>query len=57
MSRLWPRYRTSAAPENLDGLRDRFERLWSGVEDQQRRQGYAVIDWAAAVRELAGEVS
>ena len=56
MRALWPRCRTEKAPADLDGLRDRFERLWSGVEDQQRRQGYAVIDWTAAVRELAGEV-
>ena len=55
MNALWPRYRTETAPADLNGLRDRFNRMWEGIEDQQRRQGYAVIDWAAAVRELAIE--
>ena len=49
------KYRTESAPADLDAMRDRFERLWSGVEDQHQRQGYALIDWAAAVRSLAGE--
>ena len=53
---LWPRYRTAQAPADLDGLRDRFNGFWSGVEAPQRRLGHAVIDWAAAAQELAGEV-
>ena len=56
MKALWPRYRTPTAPEDLMGLASRFNRMWAGIESQQRRQGYAVIDWAAAVREMVGEV-
>ena len=52
MAPMWPRYRTEHAPADLDGLRERFNGFWSGVEDQQRRQGYAVIDWPAVVRSL-----
>ena len=57
MTTLWPRYRTPEAPEDLDGLRERFARVWSGIEAQQARQGYAVVDWAAAMRTLAGETA
>ena len=55
MRPLWPKYRTEHAPADIDGMRERFERLWAGVEQQQRQYGYAVVDWAAAVRSLAGE--
>ena len=55
MAPMLPRYRTEHAPADLDGLRERFERLWAGVEAQQRRYGYAMIDWAAAVQQVMGE--
>ena len=57
MTSLWSKYRTPQAPEDLDGLASRFNRLWAGVEDQQRRQGVAVVDLGEAARELAGEVA
>ncbi len=57
MRALWPRYRTAAAPEDLDGLRERFNGLWADVEAQQRRQGYAVLNWAAALATVKGEVT
>lgn len=54
MAALWGRYRTPDAPADLDGLRERFNAFWSGVEAQQERQGYAVVNWPAAVRQVAG---
>jgi hypothetical protein len=55
MAPVWGRYRTPGAPNDLDGLRERFNTVWAGIEGQQRRQGYAVVDWAVTVRQLAGE--
>lgn len=55
MDPLWPRYRTPEAPVDLAGMVQRFTTVWAGVEAQQRRHGYAVIDWVAAVRVIAGE--
>jgi len=55
MHTLWPRYRAGHAPEDLAGLVARFNGVWADVEDQQRRQGFAVLDWAAACRTLSGE--
>ena len=55
MRGLWPRYRTPTTPADLDGIRDRVNGLWADVEAQQRRQGYAVLNWPAAVRTVAGE--
>ena len=51
----WRRYRTATCPEDLEAMRRRFEALWSGVEAQQRLQGFAVINWPAAMRAVAGE--
>ena len=51
----WRRYRTATCPADLEAMRSRFEGLWSDVQGQQRRRGYALIDWPAAVRELVGE--
>jgi len=57
MRALWSRFRTAAAPADLDGVRDRFDHVWADVADQQTRQGYAVLDWAAAVQRVAGKVT
>ena len=57
MTALWPRYRTPEAPADLDGLVSRFNGFWSGLEAQQARRGYAVIDWGEAMRTLAGEAA
>ncbi len=54
MAALWPRYRPETASADLDGLRSRFEGVWAGIEAQHQRQGYALIDWAAAVRQVRG---
>jgi hypothetical protein len=52
---LWSRYRTAEAPADLDGLRERFNTVWTAIEGQQRRQGDAVLDWAAAMRQMVGK--
>lgn len=57
MKTLWPRYRTATASADIDGLRDRFNAVWSGIEGQQRQRGFAVIDWPAALQALRGEVA
>jgi hypothetical protein len=51
----WRRYRTDRVPDDLDAMRRRFDVIWSGVEADQRRRGYAVLDWQAAIRVLVGE--
>jgi len=57
MHALWPRYRADHAPADLAGMVARFEHVWAGIEDQQTRQGFALLDWAAACRTLSGEAS
>src|SRR5262245_22853317 len=49
---IWARYRTPEAPVDLAGLVARFTALWARIEAQQRRYGFAVIDWQAACAEL-----
>ena len=55
MDSLWRRHRAPQAPEDLAGLVARFNRLWEGIEGQQRQRGFAVVNWDEAVRELAGK--
>ncbi len=54
MDAVWPRLRTPSSPADLAGLRERFNRVWAGIEAQNRAQGSTLVDWPAAVREVTG---
>jgi hypothetical protein len=54
MTALWRRYRTPQAPADLGRMVRRFQAFWAGAEAQQRRQGHAVVDTAAALEAIRG---